>query len=406
MSCPSCLGYLVAIAVMIAAGAPIAVADDASVEIAGNRRTERGVIVDAARIPAGQLDEDALADVRQRVLNLRLFESVEVTMTGTIVTIRVKEKWTLIPIPFVSSSSRGMQGGLFILESNLFGRNKLLAVGGMYGSVAAQALAIYRDPSVAGTRVVIRANAQYTKATRERRVDDEVVDRYDDARSEAALLVGYRITDRLTLAGGWFFSRVAPDADPMYPKMALANSLEHGFAAFFEYRGADTKLYYDEGLTTTVELKQAGDSLGSDHDLLDVVARAKYTRGWFGSQATTLSAQVDVVDGDPILDAHLLGGRTGTRGFDQQTLWVDRAATLTLDHQVPFLRRKWGIWTATGFVDVGASRFAGETTKFATPGVGLRLYLPRVSFPALGVDVSYSTATERAYISAAIGLAF
>ena len=133
----------------------------------------------------------------------------------------------------------------------------------------------------------------------------------------------------------------------------------------------------------------------------DATARAQYTRAFLGNQATTIAVQVDYVDGHPILDTRLFGGRIGTRGFEHQSLWVDRSATVVLDHQVPVLVRSWGTTTVSGFVDLGHTDGDLGVERFVTPGVGMRLYLARMNFPAVGFDVAFA---DRTFFTVAIGM--
>jgi outer membrane protein assembly factor BamA len=367
----------------------------ADVEIEGNRRTKRATIIAAAEVPDGPLDEGDLAEVRQRLMNTKLFQDVDITGEGGNVRIRVRERWTLFPVPYVSSSSRGTQGGIFLLESNLLGRGKTLVVGGAYATWGLSGLGLYIDPSVGGTRATLRATANYVDSQRERRVDDRVVFEYEDKRVEGSVLGGYRITERFALSVGGFAQRVRAD------DMSLPTGINYGPAAALEYRGANLRDYYEEGLTVTGMVKRAFTALGATRDVTDVTARAQYTRAFLWNQATTIAVQLDAVDGHPILDTRLFGGRIGTRGFETQSLWVDRSVTLVLDHQIPLLQRGWGTTTLTGFVDLGHTEGDLGTERFVTPGVGMRLYLARMNFPAVGFDVAFA---ERVFVTLAIGM--
>jgi hypothetical protein len=388
-----------------------------AVEIVGNLRTDSDIILAAAAIPPAPVSESSLALARQRLLNTRLFETVEVSgrdlETSPVITIRVKERWTLFPIPFVSTSSRGVQGGVFLLETNLLGRNKTVVVGGSYASWGAAAFSLYRDPAVLGTRITLRANAIYAVNDRERRVGGDVVASYRDRRVDLMLLPGVQLNARLNLSAGWFANRnrgeLHDDADGMLPPMALAGGWQHGPAAALEYRGGDFRTYYEDGLQVTAAYRQAREALGAERDVLDLSGRVQYTHALIPGQATSVIAQTDLIEGgSQALDVRLLGGRVGYRGFEKDSLWVDRAASVTFEHQVPFFVRGWGIWTALGFVDIGTASLSGpggrQTESFVNPGAGLRLYLPRTSFPAVGVDVSYSTDLGEIFTSVSVGI--
>jgi len=405
---------IVAIALAIARPQPARAEDPApaaggAIEIIGNARTAREVILEAAAIGSEDpLDAESLDGIRQRVMNLKLFERVDVTLRGAsearVLTIRVKERWTLIPIPFVSTSSRGTQGGVFLLETNLFGRNKLVVAGGSYASWGGMLFAIYQDPALAGTRATLRAAASYSQTLRERRVDDRKVYAVDDTRTDVSLLGGYRVTPALRLSAGWFVTHSRDEAKPEFAAMPLAGGYLHGPTVAAEYRGSDFKLYYDEGLGGAAQARLARHALGADRDVLDLSARLQYTRSLWRDHATSLIVQGFAVDGDGVADARLLGGIAGTRGFALQSLWVDRAATVTLEHQVPVLVRGWGIWTVNGFVDAGRASLRGDHGSFVTPGAGLRLYVPRMNVPAVGFDIAYSTGVDKVFASGSIGL--
>lgn len=380
------------------------------VDVEGNKRTAHDVIVALAAVDRAQpLDDVALAEIRQRVMNSKLFERVELIVReserGPVLVVRVVERWTLFPIPFVSSSSRGTQGGVYLLDTNLFGRNKLIVAGGSYASWGGAGFALYQDPSVAGTRATLRASLSYAQTTRERRRHDEVVQTTDDTRGEVTLLAGYRVARTLWLSAGWFAAHTRDEPGGDAPVMTTTSGYLSGPTAMIEYRNTNFKMYYDEGLSGVVQYKQARKALGADRDVLDIWGRAQYTRALLPGQSTTAMVQGYAVHGgDRLADVRLLGGATGTRGFELQSLWVDRAATATLEHQIPVVVRGWGIWTANGFVDVGRVSLGGTHQSFATPGAGVRLYLPRMNFPAVGFDLAYSLDVEKVFASVSVGM--
>lgn len=379
------------------------------VEVEGNKRTASDVVVSLAAVDRTQsLDELALAEIRQRVMNSKLFERVELTVRdsdrGRVLVVRVVERWTLFPIPFVSSSSRGTQGGVYLLDTNLFGRNKLIVAGGSYASWGGAGFAMYQDPSVAGTRATLRASLSYAQTTRERRLHDEVVQTTDDTRGEVTLFAGYRVARTLWLSAGWFAAHTRDEPGGDAPVMTTTSGYLSGPTAMIEYRDTNFKMYYDEGLSGVVQYRQARKALGADRDVFDIWGRAQYTRALLPGQSTTVMVQGFAVQGDRLADVRLLGGATGTRGFELQSLWVDRAATATLEHQIPVLVRGWGIWTANGFVDVGRVSLGGTHQSYATPGAGVRLYLPRMNFPAVGFDLAYSLDVEKVFASVSVGM--
>src|SRR5512143_952976 len=106
-----------------AAAADEAVATVASVRVEGNERTAADVILRATEIAPGTAYSDVLPElVRQRVYNLRVFDTVSVEPArrgGAIdLTVRVHERWTLLPIPFASAGNDVFRVGMFVVDTN------------------------------------------------------------------------------------------------------------------------------------------------------------------------------------------------------------------------------------------------------------------------------------------------
>ncbi len=388
-------------------GAP-ALGEVAAVRVIGNQRTRSPVILEAAGIAVGDRFEPGMADViEQRVLNLRLFRAVDVTASSqgahVDVAIQVVERWTLLPIPFVAGSSRGMRGGAYLLESNLLGWNKLVVLGAIYsGGEGPSAFALYRDPSVAGTRGLFRAMARYGDLLREQYRGADRVYAYRDGRVDLSASGGYAVRPWLSLfAGGYavpaWSEAVEGEAAP--PDTGTV----FGWSAELELRAQDFHLYFNEGVSGRLSYRQAREELGAARDVLELSTHVQVARPVFGDQSIAVTGQAWWNRGDPVLDAVLMGGLPGSRGFERLGAWAERAASAVVEHQVPVFRTSWGIWTANTFAEAGASEWRGRRDGWVTPGVGFRLYLLGVAFPALGVDAAYSLEDDRVLGMASFG---
>jgi hemolysin activation/secretion protein len=134
------------------------------------------------------------------------------------------------------------------------------------------------------------------------------------------------------------------------------------------------------------------------HDRLQMATRVA------GDHALMATALLQLTTSDSPLDAFLLGGMPGSRGFHNQGLWARDAATVALEYQIPVWRPSWGVWTVLGFVDAGTVGFADTRQTFVQPGAGFRMYLRQVALPALGVDVTYSLAEGGMLASVSAGI--
>jgi len=402
------LAVMVSLAAPMPAWAEQAAALVGELRVEGNERTTAPVILGAAGIKSGdRFGPETAAEVQRRVFNLRLFREVTVTQEArgseVDVAIRVVERWTLLPVPFVGASSRGVRGGAFLLESNLFGRNKVAGLGALYGGEGPSAFALYRDPGIGGSRALLRSMVRYGDLVREQFDGERRTYAYRDERFEAQLAGGYQWTRWLATYLGWYGG--VGSAEVVDEEMAPPeNGPLYGWTAEVEIRAQDFHLYFNEGLWARAVYRQAARALGADRDVVELVGFAQYARRVIGDQSASLTVQGVVSEGDEVLDAALLGGVPGTRGFERLGLWAERAATAALEHQIPILHFDWGIWTVNGFAEVGWVKWRDRRDWFATPGAGFRLYLLGVAFPALGVDVAYSTDDRRLLGMGSFGL--
>jgi outer membrane protein assembly factor BamA len=372
--------------------------DDAigAIEVKGNERTAREVVIAALRVQPGDgVPDELLPVLRQRVLNLRLFREVEVTKRpsegGVVLSVAVEERWTLLPIPILGASSGTAQAGLAIFESNFLGRNKLLAVSGIYSSRSQSGFLFYRDPSLFGSRMVLAVELIAENKVRERADGFDVVQAWRDRRVDVSVRPGVLLAPGLALRAGPFAVFRNTRAEPSYPAPPPAGN-DFGVAADLEYEGQNYRDWFNEGPFVQARVRRSLPPLGSDRGFTQSSAFATWTLPAARDHAASLSAAGFLVEGDPVLDAFTLGGRPGSRGLRAEGLWAERALTTTLDYQVPVWRPRWGTLTAVGFVDAGVSSWAATVTRFVAPGGGVRLYLRNVALPALGVDLAWSTA--------------
>ncbi|MCG8416815.1 MAG: BamA/TamA family outer membrane protein [Proteobacteria bacterium] len=372
----------------------------------GNKRTHHSVILRAAAIePGARLTESDLAEVRQRVMNLRLFSKVtarrEKTTRGDVLVIEVAERWTLIPLPMVVGSGDGVTVGGVLFEMNLFGRNKQLALGGNFSDRGSQFFAFYQDPAVFGTRFIGQLSARYYTGPKKRYESETVIDAFEDRSATVSLLGGYRLTKHASLLVGAFadFGSTEVYGDFMPPP---ERETIFGPQIRLRYDGQNYKIIANEGLRMEARYRHGLQS-PRDVAMLDIQSNLGRILPW--NHSLSLSLGFHLRRGDHFLDALILGGMAGTRGFHEQGLWVETAALSTVEYAIPLFGALGGTWTFAAFVDGGVTEWNDDTQTFITPGIGLGFFLKNVAIPAVGIDLSYSIDEGEVFPSAAIGLA-
>ncbi|RKH12671.1 FtsQ-type POTRA domain-containing protein [Corallococcus sp. CA053C] len=361
------------------------------IEIQGNTRTKDSVIIGALRMaPGDSLTAGDVAELKRRLLNLKLFTSVEVSTrtegTGIALQVAVEERWTLLPLPIFTSSNGQWQAGLFAVESNLFGLNKTLVLGGLGGNRGGTLFSMYRDASILGSHWTGLVLIGASKTDRERRVKDVVVDGYTDRRFDIAGTLGYQLTPELNVGLGLFSVTNRPLVSTVGAQAPQRGAV-HGVTVMAEYLAQDFHFYFNEGLVARASYREGVRGLGSSRDLQQLSLFASYTLPVLGTHALTLTATHGLSRGDPFLDAQLLGGVMGSRGFTSASLWAETASTATLEYQVPLWSPRLATFTAHAFVDFGRVKWRDSVTRYATPGAGFRVYIRDVAIPALGFEV-------------------
>lgn len=375
-----------------------------AVRVQGNSKTDGSLIVAASGLEPGMVvDASALDRARQRILNQRVFSEVELRTVprGDLVDvfIVVEERWTLLPIPFVTSSDGLTRGGLFLLETNLFGRLKKLAAGVTFSSQGTSLFGFYQDPAIFESRWVARVSALHAALLQQRRDGRDVIYAYEEKRDDLAAALGYRMAGPLTAYGGGFFVHVDPSQSGTHTPPDRPDDVA-GVSVGLDVRAANYHSYFEEGVVLRSAHRQG---LTGRRPTLSSLQLRLSTRT-VGDQSALLFTQFLSATGDSVVDAVRLGGKIGTRGFTPLGLWADHAATAALEYQVPIAHYGAGTWTVNGFCDAGAVVWQSDSWRFVTPGVSTRFYLRNVAFPAVGVDVGYSTRDERFVTAVSVGM--
>ena len=82
-------------------------------------------------LPAREVDTN---DVQAAILATGILEPLTVEIDGGVLSVTVREKWTIFPIPVFMAGSDGMMGGLAFFDANAFGLNDNFFLAGMYHS--------------------------------------------------------------------------------------------------------------------------------------------------------------------------------------------------------------------------------------------------------------------------------
>lgn len=370
----------------------------------GLSKTKPSVVRNAVDVaPGDPYTEKIREDIRRRLRELGLFDRVEVTpppqsvtAPETVVTIAVRERWTLVPIPYFVTSSGGTSGGIFVIESNLLGYNKQLIAGGAYGSAGFNGVLIYSDPAILGSNYVgstaiSGSRSDETAST----LDGDTIDSWDAFNTTGRLRFGYRFGENLTVSTSIAGRRSEFNSLPVGAP-AEESAVFHG--GQLSYSRRDPRRYFSAGFDATLEAEY---ELGAGSEREWSVAAA-WEQNFPLLRDHRLRYALRAEESEaPLWRLSRLGGTETQRTIDRNTVPAERYLTGGLTYEVPVYRPDWGTATLLGFYEAGV--LDGDA-GYHGPGGGFRLYVSRVTLPALGFDLAYRATSDLWLFSFSIGM--
>ena len=377
-----------------------------SIEVKGLERTKRSVVVSTIEVEPGMAyTEEVREEIRQDLLKLGIFDKVEVEPDpatlpsgATPVQITLRERWSLIPIPFFATTSSGTTGGLFVIESNLLGYNKQLITGGAFGEGGGSGLLVYSDPALLATDLLGSVALSYGSSEAETRdLDGRMEESWRATAVSARLRIGYRLSDALSISTTLSGEERKFDPGGLPPGAdSREASLFHGLT--LSYAEESRRRYFDAGFSTTLRGEYRIDA----PDAGEWSASAEFSRNfplWREHRlGYALRAGVEEL---PYWQRRRLGGAVTQRSIERNSLVVERYLSSDATYELPILAPEWGTVTILGFYEGGVA----EGPRFYHgPGGGARFYVSRITLPAVGFDFAYGVHNSEWLFSFAIGM--
>ncbi len=387
------------------------------IEVEGLRRTRETVVRDVIALQPGDIVTAAQVEiVEDDIVDTDLFADVSVITRrppeapGEVdLLITVREKWTLIPLPFFATDGSSFSGGLVLLESNLLGRNKQLITAAFAGSDGFRGFFAYADPSIRGGSWTGRASAATGDSERTNELPDgSRLRRFTIRRTSVAGGLGYRFSRAFRIDTGLRATtrdvndfRAGIDDRPPEDGVFLEPNLT------FRYDGSRPRgvLRVGPDVQGTSRLVLHGGDPGTD-------------MGWEVTVQAGLSIPVPVPDRSRArlqvsggvaelspVDSRELSARDGFRTLPYQTSVADRWGGGAVFYDAPVLNPSWGSIVLTHYWEGGVfDADIHDRQFFGGPGGGFRVYLQEVAIPALGLDVAYNMVDPGVVFSFSLGM--
>jgi hypothetical protein len=369
----------------------------AKVQYLGNARTKDRAMAELTGLAAGQrlseVDPDA---VSQRILKSGLFSEVELDCEmdadAALVSVSVKEKWTLIPVPGVSFGTEDWSVGISVLERNFLGMRDTLALSASLSNLGPTGLVAFIDPMIGGAPVSLRAFASMDRSeVAPEHMDGTAFASYVETAAAGGLSVEYPSESALKGEANLTvrYSGVGSGEAAAYSLYEDSLDVEAGGSMTFDGQrrtdyfdsGPYLKGYYLHGFS--IEGPPSFDVIG---------ASATWQAGIPLGGFICLGA-VGEYSGKALQDRGSLSG-AGYRTISQSASFAKAAAAGYASMEFPIVRLSWSVMTLGAFYEAGAYTTGLEGLErsrvFHGPGASYRLYLKDVAIPAVGIDAAFN----------------
>jgi hypothetical protein len=378
---------------------------------AGNARTQDAAIAELTGIEAGMPLSDIDIDAaKQNVLKSGIFSEVDLTVDakdgGAVVTVSVKEKWTLIPVPSGYYGSGGWSAGLDLVELNFLGLRRTLVIGGSDSNLGLSGTIAYIDPRFLHTKTAFKAFSSYGRDAEEARyMDGASYAAFDMTTADAGIYAEYpsegrlRADIELTLRyTGISAADVASNAGLYDATLVLVPG------AGIAYDGQRFSEYRETGPTASATYAH-GFSFRDmpSYDIVSLSAEEKFGAFLDGVADIGLEGRY----GSRSFQALGPLSGSGYRTLPQGCSYSGKNLALYSALELPFVKAGWCVMTGGAFYEGGiyATGLKGDTVElFHGPGISYRLYLHDVAVPAIGIDVAYNVPVGIFVFSANVGL--
>lgn len=382
------------------------------VDYLGSFKTSRAELARITSLRPGErlsaVDPEAIV---QRLERTGLYSEVEIGYelegAGIAIQVLLKEKWTVIPIPFAAYSSQSLSLGLFVMDSDFLGSMSTFATGGFWTADGWMANLAYLKRGLGSDGVGLNLFAMGGNGRRDAAYDDgsnysSYFQNYAGAGIVATFLAGAPLRPFAGARFAWAQPETGNAIQGEVPSESAFLAPELGLS----YDGQRVAGWTRRGVKATARFK-----LG-----LPVEGVSGFLFGSLGGEAVVRvpgDANLDFgaqagYGNEPSSQSERLGGpgfRTLPFGESFSTRYIAAYSGLEL----PFARPPWGVLTFAAFYEGGFYETGPDGSQrialFDGPGAGLRFYLRNIALPALGADFAYDLERDVAEFSVSLGFA-
>lgn len=386
--------------------------EDWDMRISGNTKTRSSYIRSLTEKCLEDQGVKRLEDVdptrlQECLINSRFFSEVKVEIKEEQLQIDVKDRWSIIPIPFVSSSKgQDTKYGGHLQESNLFGYGKNLGVGGTYSASESSYWLMYHDRSVFLTDWTLACALGQSRNQFYHYQGEDETDGMDESKRFFSLSGGYRFLPNFDASLRYqTIDREYEEFENYQPPQDYQSNY---VGLRFRWDDSNFRFYFQEGaIADATFMRQIS---RSDHvDITNAVTinlKLSWQKEIIDNHVLQLRFNAGRLYGGDRREALRMGGRVGFRGIQDQGAWTEKHLTGSIDYQIPLHMTSTGTWTVAPFVDVGTLELiesAKDKLNYYSYGIGTYYFLKKITIPGLGLALGHNSKYQDFFFKFTVG---
>lgn len=339
------------------------------------------------------------------IFNPEITTSTEIKGQDAYITVNVKDRWTLIPIPIFSFSKNGTwRMGVLGIEGNLLGYNKTLGLGFFFGSEGWSLLSFYSDNIFLGTDMTFSSSVNLgLNETTDENVEEETIRSYQADEIRLGMALEYPFTEELSLEGGWGYDRsVLREESSITTGLEDLNST--GLSGTLKWKDIYYDIPYEYGLLAKFRYRWNW-GLQETQNYQKITGTLKWGINPAWKHLLLLQANTGYSVNLPAQTQFRLGGRPGSLILPMGRIAANEYATSTAVYNAPLWYFPGGTLSLKAFYEGGYYKSdLVDQTLFHGPGTGIEIFINDLAIPALQFNIAWNLETGRYQFTAGVGM--
>lgn len=370
------------------------------IQITGQIKTKSWALLRRANVAIGDnITSTQLEDLRIRISQNSQYILKSFKFEQGILKITIEDKWSVIPVPLISQSGNYYMRGAGFFENNFLGRLETLVPAIAYTNSGFNYLLLYNSenffsPNFGISALIVRLN------TLSRFYRHKVELTHFESRTTAfEVTPNFFYKNMVFKTGPIFFKKdVILNNEPVGQKYEGA-----GLRSRFHIKNYETQDVFFKGYFITANsyiLRPKGGGNIFSHSKVEFCSTYPLLE-----DVINFSENIGLSSAKTFFYQFSEGAHEGFRGYDGESLHMQRYAATMLQYQHHVWDRLYGVafFENTRSVLINPI-YGGRHLNENTIGAGLRYYFKKISIPGINVEYGHNIQDKSSHIHFNVGL--